>query len=126
MRQGAAFWFRNVVPPGQARWRPQALILQQALTKKGRMMTESVAKPKTKGPSRASKPRESASKSPPKAGAKAKPGAEAKRAAGKAASSPTPHTRWAEAMLAARGMAIAMHFALTFLEERKTLQRQRT
>src|ERR1700730_694334 len=31
MRQGAAFWFRNVVPPGQARWRPQALILQQAL-----------------------------------------------------------------------------------------------
>jgi hypothetical protein len=28
--KGAAFWFRNVVPPGQARWRPQALILQKA------------------------------------------------------------------------------------------------
>src|SRR5437867_2295434 len=44
---------------------------------KGRMMTESKAKPKAKGTSRASKPRKSAtkSKSPPKAGAKAKPGA---------------------------------------------------
>src|SRR5207253_3725255 len=43
--------------------------------KKGRMMTESKAKPKAKGTSRASKPRKSAarSKSPPKAGAKAKP-----------------------------------------------------
>jgi hypothetical protein len=52
------------------------------------MMTESMAKPKAKGTSRASKPRKSAtkSKSPPKAGAKAKPGAEAKRATGKAAS----------------------------------------
>src|SRR5881396_3761078 len=52
------------------------------------MMTESKAKPKAKGTSRASKPRKSAtkSKSPPKAGAKAKPGAEAKRATGKAAS----------------------------------------
>ena len=51
-------------------------------------MTESKAKPKAKGTSRASKPRKSAtkSKSPPKAGAKAKPGAEAKRATGKAAS----------------------------------------
>ena len=41
------------------------------------MMTESKAKPKAKGTSRASKPRKSAtkSKSPPKAGAKAKPGA---------------------------------------------------
>src|SRR3989440_10644893 len=41
------------------------------------MMTESMAKPKAKGTSRASKPRKSAtkSKSPPKAGAKAKPGA---------------------------------------------------
>src|SRR2546423_5606814 len=39
------------------------------------MMTESKAKPKAKGTSRASKPRKSAtkSKSPPKAGAKAKP-----------------------------------------------------
>src|SRR5436305_5626065 len=41
------------------------------------MMTESMAKPKAKGTSRASKPRKSAtkSKSPPKAGAKAEPGA---------------------------------------------------
>src|SRR5260221_721278 len=41
------------------------------------MMTESKAKPKAKGMSRASKPRKSAakSKSPPKVGAKAKPGA---------------------------------------------------
>src|SRR5260370_40318386 len=41
------------------------------------MMTESMAKPKAKGTSRASKPRKSAtkSKSPPNAGAKAKPGA---------------------------------------------------
>src|SRR5260370_26196387 len=41
------------------------------------MMTESKAKPKAMGRSRASKPRKSAtnSKSPPKAGAKAKPGA---------------------------------------------------
>src|SRR5438046_1883204 len=41
------------------------------------MMTESMAKPKAKGTSRASRPRKSAtkSKSPPKAGAKAKPGA---------------------------------------------------
>src|SRR5881396_1947317 len=41
------------------------------------MMTESKAKPKAKGTTRASKPRKSAtkSKSPPKAGAKAKPGA---------------------------------------------------
>src|SRR5438876_6509275 len=41
------------------------------------MMTESMAKPKAKGTSRASKPRKSAtkSKSPPKAGTKAKPGA---------------------------------------------------
>lgn len=41
------------------------------------MMTESMAKPKAKGTSRASKPRKSAtkSKSPPKAAAKAKPGA---------------------------------------------------
>jgi hypothetical protein len=41
------------------------------------MMTESKAKPKAKGTSRASKPRKSAtkSKSPPKAGTKAKPGA---------------------------------------------------
>ena len=40
-------------------------------------MTESMAKPKAKGTSRASKPRKSAtkSKSPPKAGTKAKPGA---------------------------------------------------
>ena len=40
-------------------------------------MTESMAKPKAKGTSRASKPRKSAtkSKSPPKAGAKAKSGA---------------------------------------------------
>src|SRR6266849_5401608 len=52
------------------------------------MMTESKAKPKAKGTSRASKPRKSAtkSKSPPKAGAKAKPGAEAKRANENAAS----------------------------------------
>src|SRR5256885_7874919 len=52
------------------------------------MMTESMAKPKARGTSRASKPRKSAtkSKSPPKAGAKAKPKAEAKRATGKAAS----------------------------------------
>jgi hypothetical protein len=52
------------------------------------MMTESMAKPKAKGTSRASKPRKSAtkSKSPPKAGAKAKPGAEAKRANENAAS----------------------------------------
>ncbi|MEX0611325.1 MAG: DUF1801 domain-containing protein, partial [Pirellulales bacterium] len=51
-------------------------------------MTESKAKPKAKGTSRASKPRKSAtkSKSSPKAGAKAQPGAEAKRATGKAAS----------------------------------------
>ncbi len=50
------------------------------------MMTESMAKPKAKGTSRASKPRKSAtkSKSPPKAGAKAKPGAEAERATGAA------------------------------------------
>jgi hypothetical protein len=43
------------------------------------MMTESKAKPKAKGTSRASKPRKSAtkSKSPPKAGTKAKPGASA-------------------------------------------------
>ena len=41
------------------------------------MMTQSMAKPKIKGTSRASKPRKSAtkSKSPPKADAKAKPGA---------------------------------------------------
>ena len=41
------------------------------------MMTESKAKPKAKGTSRASKPRKSATKSkyPPNAGAKAKPGA---------------------------------------------------
>jgi hypothetical protein len=41
------------------------------------MMTESKAKPKAKGTSRASKPRKSAtkSKSPPKAGAKGNPGA---------------------------------------------------
>ena len=47
-------------------------------------MTGSKAKPKAKGTSRASKPRNSApkSKSPPKAGAKAKPAAEAKRATG--------------------------------------------
>ena len=46
------------------------------------------SEPKAKGTSRASKPRNSAtkSKSPPKAGVKAKPGAEAKRATGKAAS----------------------------------------
>jgi hypothetical protein len=52
------------------------------------MMTESKAKPKAKGTSRASKPRKSStrSKSPPKAGAKAKPRAEAKRATGQAAS----------------------------------------
>src|SRR5438132_5903983 len=52
------------------------------------MMTGSMAKPKAKGTSRASRPRKSVtkSKSPPKAGAKAKPGAEAKRATGKAAS----------------------------------------
>jgi hypothetical protein len=53
---------------------------------KGTMMTESKAKPKAKGTSRASKPRKSATKSPPKAGAKAKRGAEAKRATEKAAS----------------------------------------
>jgi hypothetical protein len=43
------------------------------------MMTESKAKPKAKGASRANKPRKSAtkSKSPPKAGAKANPGARA-------------------------------------------------
>ena len=43
------------------------------------MMTESMAKPKAKRASRASKPRKSAtkSKSPPKAGTKAKPGASA-------------------------------------------------
>ncbi|HEY1859465.1 MAG TPA: DUF1801 domain-containing protein, partial [Gemmataceae bacterium] len=50
------------------------------------MMTESKAKPKAKGTSRASKPRKSATKSPAKAGAKAKPGAEAKRANENAAS----------------------------------------
>jgi hypothetical protein len=52
------------------------------------MMSDSMAKQKAKGTSRASKPRKSAtkSKSPPKAGAKAKPGAEAMRATGKAAS----------------------------------------
>src|SRR5437899_11317973 len=52
------------------------------------MMTESMAKPKGKGTSRASKPRKSAakSKSPPKAGTKARPGAEAKRANESAAS----------------------------------------
>src|SRR5438132_6766843 len=52
------------------------------------MMTGSMAKPKAKGTSRASRPRKSVtkSKSPPKAGAKAKPGTEAKRATGKAAS----------------------------------------
>jgi hypothetical protein len=50
------------------------------------MMTESKAKPKAKGTSRASKPRKSARKFPPKAGAKAKPGAEAKRANESAAS----------------------------------------
>jgi hypothetical protein len=46
------------------------------------------SKPKAKGTSRASKPRQSAtkSKSPPKAGAKVEPGAEAKRGTGKAAS----------------------------------------
>jgi hypothetical protein len=51
-------------------------------------MTESMAKPKAKGASRARKPRKSAtkSKSPPKAGATAKPGAEAKRANENAAS----------------------------------------
>ena len=49
-------------------------------------MTESKAKPKAKGTSRASKPRKSAtkSKSSPKAGAKAKPGAKAERPTGKA------------------------------------------
>jgi len=51
------------------------------------MMTESMAKPKAKGTSRASKPRKSATKSKsPKAGAKAKPGVEAKRANENAAS----------------------------------------
>jgi hypothetical protein len=40
-------------------------------------MAESMAKPKAKGKSRASKPRKSASKSPPKPGAKAKPGVSA-------------------------------------------------
>src|ERR1700720_1324505 len=52
------------------------------------MMTESMAKTRAKGTSRASKPRKSAtkSKSPPKAGAKAKPGPEAKRANENAAS----------------------------------------
>jgi hypothetical protein len=52
------------------------------------MMTQSKAKRKAKGTSRASKPRKSGtrSKSPPKAGAKARPGAVAKRATGKAAS----------------------------------------
>ena len=51
-------------------------------------MTQSKAKPKAKGTSRASKPRKSAnkSKSPPKAGAKPRPGAEAKRATAKAGS----------------------------------------
>ena len=51
-------------------------------------MTESIAKPKPKGMSRASKPRTSAtkSKSSPKAGAKARPGAEAKLANENAAS----------------------------------------
>jgi DNA-binding transcriptional ArsR family regulator len=29
--KGTVCWFRNVVPPGQARWRPRALILQQTL-----------------------------------------------------------------------------------------------
>jgi hypothetical protein len=50
------------------------------------MMTDSNAKPKAKGASRASKPRKSAtkSKSPSKAGAKAKPGARAERATGAA------------------------------------------
>src|SRR6476660_3218268 len=50
------------------------------------MMTESRAKPKAKGTSRAGRPRKSATRStfPPKAGAKAKPGAEAKRAIGAA------------------------------------------
>src|SRR5438093_10022529 len=58
------------------------------------MMTQSMAKPKAKGTSRASKPRKSAtarlsspkskSKSPPNAGAKAKPDAQAKRATGTA------------------------------------------
>ena len=51
------------------------------------MVTQSMAKPKAKGTSRASKPRKSATKSPPKAGARAKPGAEAKRANENAASS---------------------------------------
>src|SRR5438094_8273188 len=52
------------------------------------MMTESKAKPKGKGTSRESKPRQSAakSKSPPKAGTKTRPGAEAKRANENAAS----------------------------------------
>src|SRR5262245_41796359 len=52
------------------------------------MMTESKAKSKAKGTSRASKPRKSTtkSKSPPKAGAKAKPGVETKRPTGNAAS----------------------------------------
>ncbi|MDB5293259.1 MAG: hypothetical protein JWL69_4500, partial [Phycisphaerales bacterium] len=53
-------------------------------------ITESMAKPKAKGTSRASKPRKSAtkSKSPPKAGTKAKPGASEsrERATGKPAS----------------------------------------
>ena len=53
-------------------------------------MTESIAKPKVKGTSRATKPRKSdtKSKSPPKAGATAKPGAEAKRANENAAARP--------------------------------------
>ena len=51
-------------------------------------MTESKAKPKAKGTSRAGQPSKSAarSKSSPKAGAKARPGAEAKRASEKAVS----------------------------------------
>ena len=51
-------------------------------------MTESKARPKAKGTSRAGQPRKSAttSKSPPKGGAKAKPGVDAKRATKKSAS----------------------------------------
>jgi hypothetical protein len=51
-------------------------------------MTGGKVDPKSKGTSRASNPRKSATKSPPKKGAKAKPSADATRATGKAAS---PH-----------------------------------
>ena len=52
-------------------------------------MPRSMAKPKARGTSRASKPRKSAarSKSPPKAGSKPRPGAKTKRATGKASAS---------------------------------------